>query len=69
VSEIFLPLTASQMLARIEQLEQNQIAVVSVVAPALTGPLGVRIMSATNPGQILSALPDTPRRQSNPFTY
>lgn len=69
MSETFVPLTAAQMLARIERLEQNQLATAAAIAPAITGPLGIRIMSASTPGQVLAAIPDSPRRQLNPFSY
>ena len=62
-------LTAAQILTRLETLEQNQLAGAAALAPAITGPLGVRILSASSPSQILAAIPGSPRRQPNPFYF
>lgn len=69
MSDVFLPLNGPQIIARLERLEQNQIAAAASVAPAITGPLGIRLMSASSPAQVLAAIPDTPRRQPHPFSY
>lgn len=69
MSETYVPYTAAQMLARIERLEQNQLATAAAIAPAITGPLGIRMLSASSTAQVLAAIPDSPRRQLNPFSY
>lgn len=69
MSETYVPLTAAQMLARLERLEQSQLATAAAIAPAITGPLGVRVLSASSPAAVLAAIPDSPRRGTNPFSY
>jgi len=69
MSETYVPLTAAQMLARLERLEQNQLATAAAIAPAITGPLGVRMLSSPSPAGVLAAIPDSPRRQLAPFSY
>lgn len=63
------PLTAAQVLARLERLEQHQLATAAAIAPAITGPLGIRILSAPTAGHVLGALPDSPRRTLHPYSY
>lgn len=64
---VTLPLTPAQILARLESLEQNQVAGAAVNAPLMTAPNGIRLMGATSLGQILLNLPR--QRQASPYDY
>lgn len=67
ITVITLPLTGSQILARLEALEQNQIASASVNQPAITAPPGVRMLSASTIGQMGALIPR--QRPRSPFDY
>lgn len=67
MSETYVPLTAAQILARLETLEQAQVARAAVNAPLMTAPNGIRLMGATSLGQILLNIPRLP--QKSPFAY
>lgn len=64
---ITLPLTGPQILARLEALEQAQVAEAAKNAPLITAPNGIRLMGATSLGQILLNLPR--QRIASPFDY
>ena len=63
------PVTAEMILALIQTLERTQLAASAATAPAITGPLGLRIFSASSPAQVLAAIPNGPRRNSSPLSF